>query len=120
MKYQATFGIDCGVSPGLSIKCSDYVKRDETLVADNEADALIAVAKLAVNFSKDYLSNPENNLTTVTLLALYDSNRNLINQKDALKKKGFDSIQRFEWDEHKLVTKCSMIEHLLLTASEKV
>lgn len=118
MEYQATFRIDCGVSPGFGLKYPGFEERDEVIIADNDMNAVITAAKKARRFSKDYLSNPENDYTTVTLLLLYDSNRNLINQKEVLKKEGFDSVQRFEWNENRLVTKCSMLEHLLILASE--
>jgi hypothetical protein len=118
MEYQATFGIDCAVSHGFGLKSPDYVKRDEKLSADNDANALLAAAKLAQHYSRDYLSNPANDdFTTVTLLELRGPN-GLMNQKAVLKKHGFDSINRFEWDKDMLVTKCSMLEHLLLLCSE--
>ncbi|MBU1129182.1 MAG: hypothetical protein KJ949_00960 [Nanoarchaeota archaeon] len=116
MEYKATFGIDCGVSPGFGVKYPDYEKRDEVLTAKDDISAIIEVAKQARHFSKDYLSNPKNDLTTVTVLELYGLNRNTISIKKVLKDKGYDCIQNFEWtNEEKLVTKCSMLEHLYLT-----
>ena len=76
--------------------------------------AIVEAAKIARHFSRDYLSNPDNNLITVTLLELYDSNKNPLNQKKVLKQKGYASIQLFELnDEWKLFTECSMLEHIL-------
>lgn len=114
MEYQATFGIDCGVSHGFGLKSPDYVEQDEFLIADNPLGAIIAAAKQARRFSMNYLSNPDNDFTTVTLLKLSDSNRNLINLKKILKEAGYEGIKRFEWgNEEKLITKCHMLEHLL-------
>jgi len=113
MEYQATFGIDCGVSYGFGLKSPDYEKREEIVIADDNMNAIIAATKKAIHFSRDYLSNPQNDFTTVTLLELYDSKRGLINQKEVLEKAGFTGIKRFEWSEDKLVIKCHMLEHLL-------
>ncbi|MEK6938970.1 MAG: hypothetical protein AABX04_08075 [Nanoarchaeota archaeon] len=115
MVYQAIFGINCGVSPGFGVKYPDYVKREDILTVDNDMDALVAAAEQARNFSKDYLSNPNDNQTTVTFLELYDQNRKLVSQRQVLKEKGFDCIKRFEWNGDMLVTRCSKLEHLLAT-----
>ncbi|MEK6969008.1 MAG: hypothetical protein AABW48_01125 [Nanoarchaeota archaeon] len=115
MEYCATFGIDGGVSPGFGVKYPMYEKREEVLTADTHFKAVVAAATQARQFSLDYLSNPHNDLTTVTLLELCDHTRNPIDVKKVLKDVGYKSIQRFEWDdENRLVTRCSQLEHLLL------
>ena len=122
MEYKATFGIDCGVSHGFGVKYPDYVNLDEALTANDDISAISAAAKLAITLSRDYLSNPKDNLTKVTLLELYDQKRNRMNIKEVLKQNGYDSIKSFEWDDDgKLITKCSMLEHLLRASlSEKI
>ncbi|MDD3175350.1 MAG: hypothetical protein PHU51_02640 [Candidatus Nanoarchaeia archaeon] len=100
MEYQATFGIDCGVSPGYGVKYPDNVKRTETLLADSPQDAYQNAMGLAKNFADDYLSNPDNGFTTVQLLSLRGSEGNV------------------SFDASKSVVKRSMLEHLLALASE--
>ncbi|MBI4440946.1 hypothetical protein HY639_02150 [Candidatus Woesearchaeota archaeon] len=70
MKYDATFGIGCGVSPGFGAKYPDYVTRTETISADNSVTGYQKAMDLANRFADDYLSNPEDDLTTVQLLLL--------------------------------------------------
>lgn len=113
-KYQATFGIDGGISHGFGLKSPDYTKQEETIHAKGDKEALLETAKKAIYFSQEHLSNPDNDLTTVTILEIFDSNRNLLNQREILKKEGYNSIKRFYWnDNNQLVTECSMLEHLL-------
>ncbi len=73
MKYQATFGIDCGVSPGFGVKYPDEVERTETVFADNQQEAYQNAMLIVKKFADDYLSNPNNGLTTVKLLSLIGS-----------------------------------------------
>ena len=101
MEYQATFGINCGVSPGYGVKYPDNVKRTETLSADSPQVAYQNAMSMARKFADDYLSNPENGLTTVQLLSLRSS----------------DGVVPF--DVSKSVVKRSMLEHLLLILSEE-
>ncbi len=96
MEYQATFGIDCGVSSGYGIKCPDNVERTETLLADTPQVAYQNAMSMAGKFADDYLSNPNNGLTTVQLLSLRSSNGDV------------------PFDVSKSVVKRSMLEHLLL------
>ena len=100
MEYQATFGIDCGVSPGYGVKYPDNVERTETLDADSPQVAYQNAMGLARNFADDYLSNPDNGLTTVQLLSLSNSDGDV------------------SFDASKSVVKRSMLEHLLSLASE--
>ena len=99
MEYQATFGINCGVSQGYGVKYPDNVKRTETLSADSPQVAYQNAMSMARKFADDYLSNPENGLTTVQLLSLRSS----------------DGVVPF--DVSKSVVKRSMLEHLLLILS---
>jgi len=100
MEYKATFGIDCGVSPGYGVKYPDNVERTETLSADSPQVAYQNAMGLARKFADDYLSNPDNGLTTVRLLSLRNSEGNV------------------SFDASKSVVERSMLEHLLALASE--
>jgi len=95
MKYQATFGIDCGVSHGFGIKYPDYVREKKTFSADSPQIAYQNAMGLARKLADNYLSNPNNGLTTVKLLSLRSSEGNV----------PFDAL--------KSVVKRSMLEHLL-------
>jgi hypothetical protein len=118
MTYKAIFGIDCGLSHGFGLKEPHYEKQDRNLSASDDKNAIIEAAKIALHFSREYLSNPDNDFTTVTILRLYDSKGKLLNPQEILKKEGFTGIQRFEWDEKGLLyIKCSMLEHLLSLVS---
>lgn len=119
MNYVVMYGISCGVSQGFGLKYPDYIERTERIDADNNLSALIKIAKKAVEFSFEYLSNPDDDATIVTVNHLYDKNNRLLNQKEILKAEGFTSIRRFEWKGDKLVTSCSSIEHLLSLNSKK-
>ena len=70
MEYQATFGIDCGVSHGFGVKYPDFVRKQEAISADSHQVAYQNAIGLAGKFADDYLSNPETDLTTVQLLSL--------------------------------------------------
>ena len=70
MKYQATFGIDGGVSPGFGVKYPDYIRRTEEISAENSKDAYQNAMTMAKEFAYDHLSNPETDFTTVQLLSL--------------------------------------------------
>ena len=100
MEYQATFGIDCGVSPGYGVKYPNNVERTQPLSADPPQVAYQHSMNLAGKFADDYLSNPNNGLTTVQLLSL----------------RGSDGDVSF--DASKAVVKRSMLEHLLSLSSE--
>ncbi len=100
MEYQATFGIDCGVSPGFGVKYPDFVREQEAISADSPQVAYQNAMGLAGKFADDYLSNPETGLTTVQLLSL----------------RGPDGDVSF--DASKSVVKRSMLEHLLAFASK--
>ena len=100
MEYQATFGIDCGVSPGFGVKYPDYVREEKTFSADSPQVAYQNAISLATKFADDYLSNPDNGLTTVQLLSLRSSDGDV------------------SFDASKAVVKRSMLEHLLATSSE--
>lgn len=99
--YQAIFEIDCGVSPGYGVKYPDRQERTERIVADTPQAAYQNVMSMAEKFAYDYMSNPENGLTTVRLLSL----------------RGSDGPVPF--DAQKSVVRRSMLEHLLALASEE-
>ena len=94
MEYQATFGIDCGVSPGFGVKYEDYVRIQAVIHGDSPQVAYQNAMGLATKFADDYLSNPDTSLTTVQLLSLRCS----------------DGYVPF--DASKSVVKRSMLEHL--------
>jgi hypothetical protein len=100
MEYQATFGIDCGVSPGYGVKHPDNLERTETLSADSPQVAYQNAMSMAGGFADDYLSNPENGLTTVQLLSLRNSDGDV------------------HFNASKSVVKRSTLEHFLVLASE--
>jgi hypothetical protein len=100
MEYQATFVIDCGVSPGFGVKYPDNVERTERIVADSPQVAYQNAMDLAGKFADDYLSNPDTGLTTVRLLSLRDPH------------------ETFSFDASKAIVKRSMLEHLLAFVSE--
>ena len=102
MEYQATFGVDCGVSPGFGVKYPDYVREEETFSADSPQVAYQNAISLATKFADDYLSNPDTGLTTVRLLSLSGAEG------------------KISFDESKAVVKRSMLEHLLWFASERI
>jgi hypothetical protein len=100
MEYQATFGIDCGVSPGYGVKYPDNVERTETFSADSPQVAHQTAMRLAGSFADDYLSSPKDNFTTVKLLTLRNSCADV------------------PFDPSKSVVKRHMLEHLLSLAPE--
>jgi len=95
MDYQATFGIDCGVSPGFGVKYPDFVREQKVIPADSPQVAYQKAMDLAGKFANDYLSNPTTDLTTVQLLSLSGPNGDV------------------SFDASKAVVKRSMLEHLL-------
>jgi len=99
-EYQATFGIDCGVSHGFGVKYPDYVREQAVIPADSPKIAYQNAMSLAKKFADDYLSNPETSLTTVQLLSL----------------NGPDGAVSF--DASKSVVKRSVLEHLLASTPE--
>ena len=100
MEYQATFGIDCGVSQGFGVKYPDYVREEKTLSAGTPRVAYQNAMSMAGKLADDYLSNPDTGLTTVQLLSLSSSEGAV----------SFDASQS--------VVKRSMLEHLLAPAFE--
>ena len=50
MEYQATFGIDCGVSPGFGVKYPDYVREQKVILADSPQVAYQKFLKVADKF----------------------------------------------------------------------
>ena len=97
MRYQATFGIDGGVSHGFGVKSPDYIRKTEKISANTSEDAYQSAMTLAEEFADNHLSNPETGLTTVQLLSL----------------RGPDGAVSF--DASKAVVELSMLEHLLST-----
>lgn len=100
MEYQATFGIDCGVSPGFGVKYPDNLERTETLFADTPQVAYQKAMDLAGKFADDYLSNPKDDLTSVQLISLKSSERDI------------------SFDASKSIVRRSLLEHLLAFTSE--
>lgn len=114
MEYKATFKIDCGVCYGYGIRNPDCLELNEKLVAEDNLSAIVSAVKKARHFGRDYLTNPHDNLTTVTLKRLSDANGNSLDMRIILKSAGYDSVKNFEWNkENQLVTKCSLLDHML-------
>ena len=95
MEYEATFGIDGGVSPGFGVKYPDYTERTEKISAVSPQDAHKNAMDMAGNFVVSYLSNQDKGVTTVQLLSI----------------RGSDEDSSF--DGSKSVVKRSMLDHLL-------
>lgn len=122
MEYHATFGIDGGVSHGLSIKYPDFITKHEIISADDEQYALIYAIDHAINLSREHLSNPDKQYTKVTILNIKDSKGNSLNPKKILPEsllKILNGISSFGWDGNKMTIKCSTLEHLVLFALEQ-
>ncbi|MBS3073595.1 hypothetical protein J4465_02270 [Candidatus Pacearchaeota archaeon] len=122
--YLATYEISCGVSPGYGIKGPSHETIEEKFSAEGDVDALRIASIKAIKFSRDYLSNPaEDDFTTVTLIKFLGPNGQ-IDIRDFLKKQNYDGISingksYFTWnDKNQLVTKCHMLEHLMLLGVE--
>ena len=107
MEYEATFGINCGVSHGFGLKYSDYVERIEHFDTKDDAKALNYALRLAREFSGDYLSDPETDLTTVKLLILKGRNGNALSQQP------LNENSDVELESGCVIVKCSMLEHVL-------
>ena len=115
MNYKITFGIDYGVSYWLGAKFPDYLEIEKNLVAEDDFKALIIAIKEALKLGRDYPNNPKTDFTTITLIKLHNENKNLINQKETLKKQGYTGVQKFKWDEnHRLFTRYSRLEQLIM------
>ena len=99
MEYQATFGIDGGVSTGFGIVYPDFVREQKVISADSPQVAYQNAMDLARKFADDHLSNPDSGFTTVQLLSL----------------RGSDGDVSF--DASKAVVKKSWIEHVIGFAS---
>ena len=117
-KYQATFGISCGVSPGYGVKSSDYVTRTEPIEAASAAAALLGAMHLAREYAKDYLSNPEDNLTTVRLTSLRNSQGQEESQPELFKMVQVKD-RRLTLEEESIIYHCSQLEHFMLVAAEQ-
>lgn len=123
LEYAATYEISCGVSPGFGIKGPSHETRQEKISAEGDVDALQIASIKAIKFSRDYLSNPEDDYTIVTLTSFLGPNGQ-IDIRDFLKKQNYESISingksYFTWNEkNQLVTKCHMLEHLMLLGAE--
>ena len=112
MKYTAIFQIDCGVADGHGVKYPDNYERPEKIEASTDDEALKGAYKIAVYLSRDHLSNPDTNFTTVLLESLIDSTGRIITQELLISE--FPKQQK----EGKLFIQCSMLEHLLRLSKE--
>ena len=100
MDYIARFGIDHGITHGFGVKYGDYITREEKIIADDNAKAMIKATELARDFSENYLSNPDNDYTTVTLISLKSNGTELVDKE--------------------IIEKCSKLEHLLLSMARQI
>ena len=91
MKYKAVFDVDGGVSQGFGLKESSYYKEEKEFDFDGKGDdkqvigyAICLGRKISINA----LSNPNTNLTKVTLIGLYGPNGEIDQKEFILKYKG--------------------------------
>lgn len=73
MEYTATYDIDGGVSHGFGFKEPDRYTKTEKFEAEGPAHARNRAFSKAMTHAIDSLSNPETDLTKVTILDLKDS-----------------------------------------------
>ena len=94
MEYQATFGIDGGVSHGFGIVYPDYVRKQKVISADSPQTAYQNAMDLAKEFADDHLSNPDSGFTSVQLLSLTspDGDVSFDASKSIVKKSWMDHI----------------------------
>lgn len=100
MEYSAWYGIDLGISYGYGINNADYITREEKIVAKDNAEAMILALKMARDFSENYMSNPDNDLTTVTLKSLKSDGLELVDKE--------------------VVVKCTTLEHMILSIAKNI
>ena len=112
MNYKVDIEISGGESHGFGIKYPCHVNKEIEIDANDNISALTQAAKIAYEFSRDSLSNPDDDYTTVTLNNLYGPD-GVLNIKDVLKDEGLEGVKFFTWEDGKLVTKCSSLEHLM-------
>ena len=88
MKYKAVFDVDGGVSHGFGVKHPDHYEKKEEFDLDKKWDSENVIGKaicLGREIAKDALSNPNTDLTKVTLIGLYGPDGE-INQKEFVSK----------------------------------
>ena len=112
MEYTAKFGIDGGESPGFGVKYPDYIEKIEKINAESDAEAITTALKMAREYSKDHLSNPNTEETAVTLMYVAEKGR-VLDQATLVDK------TKVELSNGCAVVKCSTLEHLLLLMNEK-
>ncbi len=108
MEYEATYGINGGVSHGFGTKHSDYYHTIDKISADSPEAVFSEAAELGRKHAEDHLSDPESGLTIVRLLRLQDSEGKVFSQKP------LNSDPGVEFEGDLAIFKCSMLEHLLL------
>ncbi len=123
MAYKVVYDINCGLSHGFGLKEPHHYVKEEEISAEDDRSALHRAAINAIKHSRDHLSSPVDDFTTVILADLYGP-EGKINIRKFLNEMGYDGIgingqKYFEWNEqNQLVTKCHMLEHLLLLGAE--
>lgn len=113
MAYKAVFGIDGGVSHGFGSKYPDYIEKKESISAESPKDAMLKAVGQAVYLSREHLSNPKTDRTTVKILALLDSDGGRLSQEEL----GRDLGVKVE--EGCAVVSCTMLEHFLMIKSRE-
>lgn len=123
MEYKATYDITCGLSHGFGLKEPHHYVKEEEISAEDDDKALYRLVVNAIKHSRDHLSSPVDDFTTVVISGFYGP-QGRIDIREYLNKKGYSGINingrnYFEWNEqNQLVTKCSTLEHLLLLGAE--
>ena len=110
MKYEALFGIDCGISQGFGVKYPDYVEIREEIAAGSPADAMREAVSRARYHSRNYLSNPETGKTLVTLKSVIDNDGCALDQESLIP----ETEKPRMTDDGCCIFECSMLEHILL------
>ncbi|MBI2564601.1 hypothetical protein HYV79_01275 [Candidatus Woesearchaeota archaeon] len=119
MEYQATFGIDGGVSHGFGIVYSDYVREQKVIFADSHQVAYQNAMSMAGKFADDYLSNPDSGFTTVQLLSLRspDEDISFDVSKSVVKRSWVDHVARIASLEDKIAREKAHFVNLLAFGS---
>jgi len=108
MEYNAKYGINCGVSSGFGLKDPDYVERTEKVNANSDSEAMVEAYKTAVYFSDEYLSDPDNDLTTVKILRLENDKGKILEQELV------NTHPKIKFENGIAVAKATRLDHVLL------
>jgi|GEM_PF-6349731 len=112
MEYKALFEIDGGISYGFGITYPDQSKSTKMIIADNIFEAGLKAINTAKYLSKQHLTNPNTDVTKVTLVELIDQNGKII-KTEQLEELAQRFRLKIEVEESHIVAKSSLWEHLM-------